>query len=43
MLQSGFSFSAYFLKLYSIKLRDGQGVANYKRCARQQSCYNWRY
>jgi len=29
--------------LYSVKLRGGHGVANYKRCPRQQSWYNSRY
>jgi len=43
MLQSGFYFSVYFLKFYSVKLRGDLGVANYKWCARQQSWYYLRY
>jgi len=43
MLQIGFSFSVYVLKLHSLKLRGVQGAANYRRCACLQSWYNLRY
>jgi len=42
MLQSEL-FYRVVLKLYSVKWRGGQGVANYKRWAWQQSWCNSRY